>query len=345
MPGEHTGHKTESSHQRLLFHGSPQRDLTLLRPSARRALHASDDIRLAVAFLARPEHCCCIRTNGAVHIWIAEDREAFRRRDRGGSIYVVDSNGFSPIRSNREPECFWEYTTNNTVTPLLRIDYASAFSAFAAHGVRVHFVAQRIFRNLDAANAWLSSISGHTVQAGLLTFASGILPLCRSTGRICLAWRSQLVQAGDCWGTIGGVVPARQSLRDSAIRELREETGYCGEIELHPAYGFAERSFQYQNFIGLVPVEFNLSPEVEHWWETVSLAWRHLDEWKKIMSAEPRSFHPGVVRLFRYADKLIESFVVSSPSQNTHQGFNSDSGRRSGLHPSETGTSYNRPVE
>ncbi|MFZ1009224.1 MAG: NUDIX domain-containing protein [Candidatus Sulfotelmatobacter sp.] len=338
-------HKTENGRPKLLFHGSPRKDLLTLRPSGHRALHASDDIRLAVAFLARPEHCYCVRSNGAVQVWVGESKEAFRRRDRGGSIYLVESHAFSPLRSDHGAEVFWEYTTHDTVSPVLRIDYASALAAFVAHGVQVQFVTVKSFRRFDATNSWPSPMPHDAKRNAGVVFASGILPVCRTTGRICLAWRSQFVGQGDCWGTLGGAAMPGQSLRDSAIRELREETGYDGEIELQPVFEFAEGSLQYQNFIGSVPVEFTLSPSAEHSWETVSLAWRQLGEWRQLMRAQPHSFHPGVLRLFRHAEKLIASFVKCSPVQNTHQGFNSDSGTGSGRQPSNTGISYSRPEE
>ena len=336
--------KTEHSRPKFLFHGSPRRDLVELCPNGYRALHASGDIRFAISFLARPDHFCCLRNKDGVHVWIGEDKDAFRRRDHGGSIYVVDSAPFSLLTANGSPEGEWEYTTNEPVKPLMRIDYVSALAAFVAHGVRVHFVKFESFARMSAANSWPIAPSKNINRGDRCELASGILPVCRNTGRICLAWRSRFVRDGDCWGTIGGAAPLTESLRDSAVRELREETGYTGEIELQPAYAFIEGSFQYHNFVGLVPDEFTLSPCTENSWETLHLAWRHWAEWQEMIRTEAAIFHPGVLCLFRHAAKLIES-VAAPPNQNTHQGFNSDSERRSGCQPSNTGTSYSRPGE
>jgi hypothetical protein len=74
--------------------------------------------------------------------------------------------------------------------------------------------------------------------AGEGNAASGILPICTTTGRICLAWRSPYVNEGSCWGTIGGAVKRGMQPGPSAEEELAEETGYTGDIKLYPAFVF-----------------------------------------------------------------------------------------------------------
>ena len=76
--------------------------------------------------------------------------------------------------------------------------------------------------------------------AGAGGAASGILPICTSTKRIGLAWRSSEVADGNCWGTIGGAVQRGMSPDESAKEELAEETGYQGSISLIPAYVFQD---------------------------------------------------------------------------------------------------------
>ena len=66
--------------------------------------------------------------------------------------------------------------------------------------------------------------------------ASGILPIAKDTGRICLAWRNEECHQGDCWGGIGGAVQKGKSPEESAKAEMAEETGYDGAIETHPAF-------------------------------------------------------------------------------------------------------------
>ena len=47
---------------------------------------------------------------------------------------------------------------------------------------------------------------GDEYWAGEGNAASGVLPVCPQTGNVCLAWRSNEVMMGNCWGTIGGAV-------------------------------------------------------------------------------------------------------------------------------------------
>ena len=136
--------------------------------------------------------------------------------------------------------------------------------------------------------------------------ASGILPICRSTKRIGLAWRSSEVNQGDCWGTIGGAVQKDMEPAESAKAELAEETGYNGAVELHQAYVFRSGSFRYFNFIGVVGEEFGLHPEPGHGWETDSIEWVSLDDLRSDMSQNPDDYHPGLIALVKNSGSLIE---------------------------------------
>ena len=132
--------------------------------------------------------------------------------------------------------------------------------------------------------------------------ASGVLPVCTSTGRVCLAWRSPGVNPGNCWGTIGGAVKEGMGPEESARHELAEETGYRGGLTLHPAYVFKSGRFQYHNFIGEAGHEFGLRPQRGSAWETEALEWGGLDEWLREARAHPGDFHPGVLALLRESD-------------------------------------------
>ena len=135
--------------------------------------------------------------------------------------------------------------------------------------------------------------------------ASGILPVCPKTGRVCLAWRSAEVIKGNCWGTIGGAVKEGMSPADSARHELKEETGYGGQMFLRNAYVYRDGKFRYHNFIGEVPAEFGLRPLAGSSWETDSLKWMGPDELESLMESSPGEFHPGVIALFENSGKLI----------------------------------------
>lgn len=139
--------------------------------------------------------------------------------------------------------------------------------------------------------------------------ASGILAICRETSRICLARRSEHVQHGECFGILGGAVQGGLTPEESAIAELREETGYRGNVRLIPAYVFRQGSFVYRNFIGLVPREFGFNPAEEHSWETDYIVWKTYDEIINEMESEPEEYHFGIIALFENSRSLIEKYT------------------------------------
>lgn len=136
--------------------------------------------------------------------------------------------------------------------------------------------------------------------------ASGILPICKETKRIGLAWRSSEVNQGDCWGTLGGAIQRGKSPAESAQSELQEETGYHGGIKMHPAFVFSSGSFKYFNFIGEVDEEFELHPEPGFGWETDHLTWITLEELEADIENNPGDYHSGVVALFTNSYDLIK---------------------------------------
>jgi 8-oxo-dGTP pyrophosphatase MutT (NUDIX family) len=156
--------------------------------------------------------------------------------------------------------------------------------------------------------------------AGAGHAASGVLPVCTSTGRVCLAWRSPDVDQGSCWGTIGGAVKEGMDPSSSARHELAEETGYRGNLLLHPAHVFKSGKFSYHNYIGEVGHEFGLRPEGGSAWETEALEWGGLDEWLKEAKTSPGSFHPGVLVLLRESGGLIRSICEKAEGRKTENG-------------------------
>jgi len=142
--------------------------------------------------------------------------------------------------------------------------------------------------------------------------ASGILPICTTTGRIGLAWRASDVHMGDCFGTVGGAVKKGMTQQESAEAELKEETGYGGSVTMHSAFVFQSGEFRYFNFLGTVGSEFSLSPSEKHEWETENLDWFTLDEIYQMMATSPDEFHPGLIALFKSDGKKIEQLVGKS---------------------------------
>jgi 8-oxo-dGTP pyrophosphatase MutT (NUDIX family) len=155
--------------------------------------------------------------------------------------------------------------------------------------------------------------NGYWVGAG--GAASGILPICTTTGRICLAWRNAEMNGGDCWGTIGGGIQKGKSPAESARHEMMEEVGYKGGIRLIPAFVFTDGSFRYFNFLGLVPTEFGLNPmpggsaNLDFADETDEIKWFSLEDLKYEVEEHPGHFHPGLLALFENSGAIIRQII------------------------------------
>jgi 8-oxo-dGTP pyrophosphatase MutT (NUDIX family) len=146
--------------------------------------------------------------------------------------------------------------------------------------------------------------SGHWAGAG--NAASGVLLVSEKTGRIGLPMRSHRVSSPSTWGTVGGAVEEGQTPEESARREVAEETGYTGPMEMIPAHVFKDGDFKYHNFIGVVPDEFPYQPSPGSAWETQRFQWHDPEELKESMQKHPDAYHPGLRELFDKSGPLID---------------------------------------
>ena len=159
---------------------------------------------------------------------------------------------------------------------------------------------------------------------------SGVLPLCRKTGRILANHRGAFVNEGGTWGIFGGGIFLRHcpginctdELEKTKIpeqhakQELREETGYSGAIEMHLVYRFEDNSmgprglpcgFYYWNYVGIVPEEFGVNPEADSAWEEGGQS-----DWKtyaELLALEPKHF--GLKFLLQNAGSKIKAMTDS----------------------------------
>lgn len=138
---------------------------------------------------------------------------------------------------------------------------------------------------------------------------SGILTIAADTKHLCLAWRSQEVKEGDCWGTIGGMVKEGMTPKEGALLEMHEEVGYTGPITLHPAYVFRRNNFEYHNFIGITSHEFGFHPLPKYAFETDFIQWMPYERILMLMHQHPLDFHRGLVTLFHESKAQIESYL------------------------------------
>lgn len=142
-----------------------------------------------------------------------------------------------------------------------------------------------------------------------LKVASGILAIASDTKRICLSWRSQDIREGDCFGMIGGMVKPGMTPEEGALTEMKEEVGYTGPIKLHPGHVCRRSGFEYHNFIGLVPHQFEFHPQPEFAFETDFILWMSYDRLKALVEEDSSDFHPGLLEFLRESAELIQSFV------------------------------------
>jgi 8-oxo-dGTP pyrophosphatase MutT (NUDIX family) len=124
--------------------------------------------------------------------------------------------------------------------------------------------------------------------------AAGCIFLAMDTGRIGIAHRSAQVQSPNTWGTIGGAIDSGENPKVACAREVKEESGYTGDLRLIPLFVFSHLSgFRYYNYLAIVPKEFE--PQTD--WETQGFGWFDFDKW-------PSPLHPGLVTLLSDSESM-----------------------------------------
>lgn len=109
--------------------------------------------------------------------------------------------------------------------------------------------------------------------------AAGCVIVAKNTGRVCLQQRSNAVSDPGLWSCWGGHRDASESLKQCVRRELAEESGYQGPLQLLPLH----RTASYATFVGRVPREFE--PQIN--FESQDWGWFEPDQL-------PRPLHPGL---------------------------------------------------
>jgi len=134
--------------------------------------------------------------------------------------------------------------------------------------------------------------------------AAGALLIAEDTGRVLLAQRSQLVDRPGLWALPGGGVEPGETPSEGALRELWEEVGWDGPVELYPA-GTRRASrggATYHSFLGLVPTEFE--PVLN--WESSDAGWFDPEDL-------PSPIHPEVAPLVQRELGRIRSLSSGAP--------------------------------
>lgn len=135
--------------------------------------------------------------------------------------------------------------------------------------------------------------------------AAGCVFVAKDTGRFCISHRSEEVLEPGTWGTWGGAVDQGENPQEAVRREIKEETGYTGELDLIPLLVFKapSDSFQYYNFLAVVDNEFN--PIMN--WENQDFKWVEWGKW-------PSPLHPGLLTLLSDSDSVAKMKQFSHPT-------------------------------
>jgi len=125
--------------------------------------------------------------------------------------------------------------------------------------------------------------------------AAGSILFASKTKRFCLSHRGPDVQEPSTWGMWGGAMDPGENPGQAAIRELREETQYRGDVKLEYLWTYKHSTgFAYHNFVAIVEAEFR--PQID--WETQGYRWFDIMN----RSQWPSPLHFGVKTLLDQKD-------------------------------------------
>lgn len=116
--------------------------------------------------------------------------------------------------------------------------------------------------------------------------AAGVLVRAQDTNRYLVGFRSSRVDQPHTWSLIAGECDAGEMPREAAVRELAEEAGYHGPVELDRLCAEQFPGLSFTSFIGHVPIEF--VPELDS--ETEAFRWCAFGDW-------PTPLHPGMTSI------------------------------------------------
>ena len=119
---------------------------------------------------------------------------------------------------------------------------------------------------------------------------AGAIVMARTTKRFLLPFRSGSVEQPHTWGVWGGAIDRDEDPEDAARREVEEEAGYSGHVEMHPLVVFQKGTFKYHNFLAVVDDEFE--PRLN--WESEDAEWFTFGDW-------PSPLHFGLSYLLQHS--------------------------------------------
>lgn len=130
------------------------------------------------------------------------------------------------------------------------------------------------------------------------TEGAGCIILAKNTGKFLIPLRSKKVLEPNTWGLWGGKIDDGESPEKTVKREVKEEAGYTGNLELIKLTPYTEKNFIYHNFLGMVDKQF--TPRLNE--ETTAYRWIQYGDW-------PTPLHYGLKHLIETSGPKIKSEV------------------------------------
>jgi 8-oxo-dGTP pyrophosphatase MutT (NUDIX family) len=127
---------------------------------------------------------------------------------------------------------------------------------------------------------------------------SGALIIAEDTGRILLCLRSDQVNEPNTWSLLGGKMDDDENPKESAKREVWEETGYSGSSKISLLHTFKYKKFRYFNHLMIIPREF--TPKLN--WEHTAYQWVEFGQW-------PEPLHFGIADVIKHTGDKIQHVV------------------------------------
>lgn len=131
------------------------------------------------------------------------------------------------------------------------------------------------------------------------TEGAGCIILAKNTGKLLIPLRSKKVLEPNTWGIWGGKMDDDDESPEKAVRrEVKEESGYLGNLDLIKLTPYKEQNFIYHNFLGIVDKQF--VPRLNE--ETTAYRWVQYGDW-------PEPLHYGLKYLIETSGPKIKSEI------------------------------------
>jgi len=129
--------------------------------------------------------------------------------------------------------------------------------------------------------------------------AAGCLIMSRKTGRFLFSLRPEGDTAGGKWSVWGGKAEYGETARETAVREVFEETGLRHSDEIFHVHHMETRSFSFDTYLMVVDEEFDPVRTVE----SDDHAWFALDDL-------PQNLHWGIEEML--SDRMSVGLLVKT---------------------------------